>query len=99
MGGTPVVTVPRVRDFLLTLIDDAIARRELVPASCEDCREAGGRCPDHVGDPAKARAYMDLYGLVQAAETGTQLESAIIAVAQIEADHAEAAQAAVTGEQ
>jgi hypothetical protein len=89
-----VVAVPQVRDFLLTLIDDALAHRELAAADCGDCKEAGGRCKAHAGDPAKAHAYMDLYEQVRTAESGVQLESAIIVAAQIEADRAEAAQAA-----
>jgi hypothetical protein len=85
-----VVAVPQVRDFMLTLIDDAIARRELGAADCEDCQGTDDRCRAHAGDPAKVRTYMDLYEQVRVAESGAQLESAIIAAAQIEADRAEA---------
>lgn len=79
--STGITSVPQVRDFLLTLIDDAIARCELIPRLCEDCQNEGGECRAHSKDPAKVRAYMDLYGQIQVAESGVQLESALIAAA------------------
>lgn len=68
-----------IRDFLLTLTDDAAGHRlRHAGDACADCWQAHGTCPRHREDHAKAALYEALYAAVEDAPTETGALSVFI---------------------